>query len=338
MSRAPLPQQMTAIEIAEPGGPEVLRPVLRPLPEPGPGELLVEVAAAGINRPDVMQRQGLYPPPPGASDIPGLEIAGTVAALGPATGGWREGDALCALLAGGGYAEYCAVPAAQCLPLPKGLGMIEGAAIPETFFTVWTNVFERARLAAGERFLVHGGAGGIGTAAIQLGRAFGARVFATAGGPEKCALCEELGAERAIDYRREDFVEIVRSLTGGEGVDVVLDMVGGEYVQKNLEVLREEGCIVMIAFLHGPKVQLDLLRLLLKRLTLTGSTLRIRSVEEKGRIARALEREVWPLFEAGRIRPVIDSVLPLEDAAAAHRRLEAGLHKGKIVLRTQAGA
>lgn len=332
MTAFKLPSTMTAIAIEAPGGPEVLKAVQRPVPEAARGELLVEVAAAGLNRPDVLQRQGHYPPPAGVSDIPGLEIAGKVVRLGAGVSGRHLGEGVCALVAGGGYAEYCAVPAAQALPLPEGLDEVRAAAIPETFFTVWTNLFERAGLEAGERLLVHGGAGGIGSTAIQLAHALGSRVFATAGTPEKCALCERLGAERAIDYRREDFVALVKELTHGEGVDVILDMVGGDYVQRNIAALRENGRLVYIGFLQGAKVTVNLLPVLLKRLTITGSTLRIRSVEEKGRIASALHRRVWPLIANGRIRPVIDSTFRLEQAAEAHRRMESGEHLGKIVL------
>ena len=323
---------MTAIEIAEPGGPEVLRPVERPRPEPGHGEVLVRVAAAGVNRPDVLQRKGGYPPPPGAPDIPGLEIAGTVAALGAGVSEWKEGDALCALVTGGGYAEYCTAPAAQCLPVPAGFDMVKAAALPETFFTVWTNVFQRARLAGGERFLVHGGSSGIGTTAIQIAVARGGRVFATAGSAEKCAACERLGAERAINYRDEDFVAVVKELTQGEGVDVILDMVGGDYIARDIAALRPEGRLVLIAFLGGSKAELDFLPLMLKRITVTGSTLRPRSIEEKGAIAAELRAEVWPLLDAGTIAPVIDSTYPLADAAEAHRRMDSGAHIGKIVL------
>ncbi len=323
---------MTAIEIAEPGGPEVLRPVERPRPAPGVGELLIEVAAAGVNRPDVLQRQGGYPPPPGASDIPGLEVAGTVAALGPGAHGWQLGDPVCALVSGGGYAEYCVAPTAQCLPVPEGFDMTQAAALPETFFTVWTNVFQRGRLQAGARFLVHGGSSGIGTTAIQIAAARGARVFATAGTADKCAACERLGAERAINYRDEDFVAVVKDLTGGEGVDVILDMVGGDYIQRNIKALRTEGRIVFIAFLGGAKAEIDFLPLMLKRATLTGSTLRPRSVEQKSVITDELRAEVWPLLDAGRIAPVIDSSYPLADAADAHRRMDGGEHIGKIVL------
>ncbi|MCH7931640.1 MAG: NAD(P)H-quinone oxidoreductase [Proteobacteria bacterium] len=327
-----LPATMTAIEIAEPGGPDVLRAAERPTPEPGLGEVLVKVAAAGVNRPDVLQRKGGYPPPPGASDIPGLEIAGTVVALGPGAGRWRIGDRVCGLVTGGGYAEYCAVPTVQCLPVPADYDMVKAAALPETFFTVWTNVFQRGRLEGGERFLVHGGSSGIGTTAIQIAHARGARVFATAGSAGKCAACERLGAERAINYRDEDFVAVVKELTGGEGVDVILDMVGGDYIARNVAALRTGGRLVYIAFLGGSKVELDFLPMMLKRATITGSTLRPRGVEEKGVIAGELEREVWPLLDSGRIGPVIDSTFPLAQAADAHRRIDAAEHIGKIVL------
>ena len=327
-----LPATMTAIEIAEPGGPDVLRPAERPTPEPGLGEVLVKVTAAGVNRPDVLQRKGGYPPPPGASDIPGLEIAGTVVALGPGAGRWRIGDRVCGLVTGGGYAEYCAVPTVQCLPVPADYDMVKAAALPETFFTVWTNVFQRGRLEGGERFLVHGGSSGIGTTAIQIAHARGARVFATAGSAGKCAACERLGAERAINYRDEDFVAVVKELTGGEGVDVILDMVGGDYIARNVAALRTGGRLVYIAFLGGSKVELDFLPMMLKRATITGSTLRPRGVEEKGVIAGELEREVWPLLDSGRIGPVIDSTFPLAQAADAHRRIDAAEHIGKIVL------
>jgi putative PIG3 family NAD(P)H quinone oxidoreductase len=328
----PLHTTMTAIEIREPGGPEVLVPTRRPRPEPGPGEVLVRVAAAGVNRPDVLQRLGGYPPPPGASDIPGLEIAGAIAALGEGVAGWAPGDEVSALVTGGGYAEYCAAPAVQCLPVPAGLGLAEAAAMPETFFTVWSNVFDRGGLAAGESFLVHGGSSGIGTTAIQLAKAFGARVFATAGSAEKCAACEALGAERAINYREEDFVAVVKAATGGKGLDLVLDMVGGDYVQRNIEALRPDGRLVYIAFLGGSKVEVNLLPLMLKRLTLTGSTLRARSPEFKGAIAENLRRKVWPLIERGEVKPVIAESFPLARAAAAHRLMESSTHIGKIVL------
>jgi len=327
-----LPRSMTAIHIAEPGGPEALVPVELPLPAPGPEDVLIRVAAAGINRPDVFQRQGRYDPPPGASPLPGLEVAGTVVAAGDAVAWPRPGEIVCALTPGGGYAEYCVTPAAQCLPLPLGLSPAEAAALPETFFTVWTNVFERGRLAKGESLLVHGGTSGIGTTAIQLAYQTGARVFATAGGPDKARACEELGAERGIDYRAEDFVEVVRSATEGRGVDVVLDMVGGDYVARNLDVLAVEGRHVSIAFLQGAKVTLDLQRMMVKRLTLTGSTLRPQPVEAKARIARGLRETVWPMLEAGTVRPVIYRRFPLADAAAAHALMESSEHVGKIVL------
>jgi putative PIG3 family NAD(P)H quinone oxidoreductase len=323
---------MTAVEIAQPGGPEVLRPVTRPTPVPGPGEVLVAVAAAGVNRPDILQRQGKYAPPPGASDIPGLEVAGRVVARGKDVEAWREGDEICALVAGGGYAEYCVAPVPQCLPIPRGLDLVGAAALPETVFTVWTNVFERGRLAAGEMLLVHGGASGIGTTAIQMARARGARVLATAGTPEKCAACVRLGAERAIDYRREDFAAVVAEWTKGRGVDVILDMVGGEYLPRNLASLATDGRLVQIAFLRGPRVEVDLASILHRRLTLTGSTLRARSVEEKGRLARAVRENVWPLIEKGEVRPVLHATFPLAAAAEAHRVLESGAHVGKIVL------
>lgn len=329
---APMAATMTAIEIAQPGGPEVLRVTTRPVPAPEPGEVLVEVAAAGVNRPDVLQRQGRYDPPAGASDLPGLEIAGRIKALGAGVTDWQVGDAVCALLAGGGYAEYCAVPAAQCLPVPGPLSLVEAAALPETFFTVWTNVFDRGRLLPGESLLVHGGSSGIGTTAIQLGKAFGARVFATAGNPDKCRACVRLGAERAIDYPTEDFVAVVKELTGGRGVDVVLDMVGGDYVARNIEAMAPDGRHVSIAFLKGPKVTLNLFPVMVRRLTLTGSTLRPRPVEEKGRIARALRERVWPLLETGAVKPVIHAVFPLSEAARAHALMESGQHIGKIVL------
>lgn len=323
---------MTAIAIREPGGPEVLVPQDLPVPYPAHGQILVRVAAAGVNRPDVVQRQGLYPPPPGAPETPGLEVAGHVAEAGPGVDGFAVGDAVTALVAGGGYAEYCVVDAPLALPVPGTLSLEEAAALPETFFTVWTNVFDRARLKAGERFLVHGGSSGIGTTAIQLASRFGARVFATAGTAAKCRVCEALGAERAINYREEDFVEAVKETTGGEGVDVILDMVGGDYVARNIECLRREGRLVNIAFLRGAKVELNLLPVMLKRLTLTGSTLRPRSLEEKTAIAEALREQVWPLLEAGRVKPVMDSRFALEDAAKAHERMESGAHIGKIVL------
>jgi len=325
---------MIAIEIRAPGGPEVLAPVERPTPVPAPGEVLIKVTAAGVNRPDIFQRLGRYAPPPGASDIPGLEVAGTIEQLGPEVRDWRVGDEVCALVAGGGYAEYCAAPAPQCLPLPRGLDLIAAAAIPETFFTVWTNVFERGRLQAGESLLVHGGSSGIGTTAIQLARARGARVFATAGSAAKCDACERLGAERAINYRESDFAVMVRDLTSGRGVDVVLDMVGGEYFARNIDVLAVEGRLVEIATLHGVKAELNIQTIMGRRLTITGSTLRPRPVAEKGAIAAALRQHVWPLLESSAVRPIVHATFPLRDAAEAHRVMEAGTHIGKLVLVT----
>jgi putative PIG3 family NAD(P)H quinone oxidoreductase len=323
---------MRFVEMAAPGGPEVLRIAEGPVPMPGAGEVLIRVAAAGVNRPDVLQRSGSYPPPPGASPILGLEVSGIVAALGPGIAEWREGAEICALVPGGGYAEYCLAPAAHCLPVPRGLRLADAAGLPETFFTVWTNVFDRGRLQAGESFLVHGGSSGIGTTAIQLARAFGARVFATAGSPEKCAVCRDLGAERAIDYRQEDFPAAIREATEGRGVDVILDMVGGPYVEKNLRSLAVEGRLVQIAFLQGSKVTLDLVHLMMRRQTITGSTLRPRSVADKAAIARALRAKVWPRIEQGEVRPVIDRTFPLTEVAEAHRLMESSRHVGKILL------
>jgi NADPH2:quinone reductase len=323
---------MIAIEIREPGGPEVLVPVERRRPSPGAGEVLIAVAAAGVNRPDVMQRRGQYPPPPGAPDIPGLEVAGTIEEIGHDVADWRAGDRVCALVAGGGYAEYCIAPAPQCLPIPAGMTFVSAAAIPETFFTVWVNVFERGRLRAGESVLIHGGSSGIGTTAIQLARAFGAHVFATAGSAEKCAACERLGAERAINYRERDFVAAIRELTGGRGVDVILDMVGGEYVARNIESLAVDGRLVQIAVIGGAKAQINLVPVLQRRLTITGSTLRPRPVAEKAAIARALREHVWPLLESRAVAPVIFATFPLRDAAAAHRIIESSEHIGKLVL------
>lgn len=327
-----IPSTMRAIEITAPGKPEVLRLASRPVPEVKPGEVLIKVAAAGVNRPDVLQRQGHYPPPTGASDIPGLEVAGTIVKLGPGVTEWKSGDRVCALMTGGGYAEYCSVPAAQCLPVPKGLTLVEAASLPETFFTVWHNVFERAGLKPGETFLVQGGASGIGVTAIQMVKALGHRVFATAGSPEKCAACEKLGADRAINYKTENFVEVVKAETGGRGVDVVLDMVGGDYIPRELKALADDGRIVMIAFLGGAKATVNLAEIMMRRLTLTGSTLRARPVEVKAGIARALREKVWPLIEAGKIKPVIHTAFPLSEAAAAHALMESGAHIGKIVL------
>lgn len=327
-----LPETMTTIAIEAPGGPEVLKPATLPCPVPAMDEILIRVEAAGVNRPDVLQRRGLYAPPPGASPLPGLEVAGTVAAVGPEVTGWGVGDPVCALVAGGGYAEYCVAPAPQCLPIPKGLSAAEAAVLPETFFTVWTNVVERGRLKAGERFLVHGGSSGIGTTAIQLAKARGATVFATAGSAEKCRACLDLGADVAIDYREQDFLAVVKEKTGGRGVDLILDMVGGDYVARNIDALAVEGRQVSIAFLKGSKVEIDLQKVMAKRLTLTGSTLRPRSVAEKGAIAAALQAEVWPLIEAGRIRPVLHATFPLAQAAEAHALMESSAHVGKIVL------
>jgi len=332
MASNALPETMTAIAISEPGGPLVLKPESRPLPVPGPGEILIRVRAAGVNRPDVLQRQGAYPPPAGASDLPGLEVAGEVAALGEGAGRWRVGDAVAALTAGGGYAGYVAVHETNALPVPAGFTFTEAAALPETFFTVWHNVFQRARLAAGESFLVHGGSSGIGTTAIQLAAAFGARVFTTAGSAEKCAACTKLGASRAINYREEDFVRVIREETGGKGVDVILDMVGGDYVSRNYAAAAVDGRIVQIATLGGAKAEADIARLMVKRLTHTGSTLRPRSVEFKGRIAAELEQKVWPLLAARTIQPVMDRIFPLKEAWRAHERMEEGEHIGKIVL------
>ena len=326
------PNKMVAIKILEPGGPEVLVPVERPIPQAAAGDVLIKVTAAGVNRPDVLQRRGKYPPPPGASDIPGLELAGTIAAIGAGAEGWKVGDEVCALVAGGGYAEYCVAPAPQCLAVPRGLDLIGAAAIPETFFTVWTNLFERGRLQAGERVLIHGGTSGIGTTAIQLARAFGAIAFATAGSNDKCEACRGLGAARAINYNAEDFVAVVRDVTDGEGVDVILDIVGGEYLPRNLDCLRLNGRLVQIGLIGGSKASLDLRAVLHKRLTLTGSTLRARTVAEKGAIARELERAVWPLLDRGDVHPVVHAWFPLERAADAHRELESGRVIGKLIL------
>ena len=323
---------MLAIEISAPGGPDVLVPAERPMPSIAVGDVLIKVVAAGVNRPDVSQRMGRYPPPPGASDIPGLEIAGTIQAVGADVKGWRVGDDVCALVSGGGYAEYCAAPAPQCLPVPGGIDLVHAAAIPETTFTVWTNVFERGRLKKGESILVHGGSSGIGTTAIQLANTFGARVFATAGTAEKCAACESLGAERAINYRDADFVAAVREFTGGKGVDVILDMVGAEYLQRNLDALAMEGRLVHIGQLGGAKTQINLTPVLRNRLTITGSTLRARSVSEKGAIANAVHENVWPLFESGVVRVLVHQTFPLTNAAEAHRVMESSTHIGKLVL------
>jgi NADPH:quinone reductase len=327
-----VPARMTAVAISKPGAPEVLVPEERPVPQPGEGEILVKVAAAGVNRPDVMQRQGNYPPPKGATDIPGLELAGEVVAVGPGAKRFKVGDKVTALVVGGGYAEYCAVPEPQALPMPTGLSMVEGAAIPETFFTVWHNVFERGALKAGETILIHGGSSGIGTVAIMLAKAFGARVFATAGSAEKCAACEKIGADLAINYKTEDFVAKAKAATNDLGADVILDMVGGDYINRNYIAAAVEGRVVQIAFLESAKATVDFRFMLGKRLTHTGSGLRPRSVADKGKIARALEDKVWPLLNAGRCKPVIDSTFPLAQAAKAHARMETSQHIGKIVL------
>lgn len=329
---AEIPEKMTAISIREPGGPSVLQPVEIPTPHPGPGEILVKVAAAGVNRPDIIQRLGLYPPPPGAPETPGLEIAGTIVEIGSGVENLQAGDQVCALVPGGGYATYCIVDAPLALPIPGTLSMVQAAALPETFFTVWTNVFDRAGLQAGETFLVHGGSSGIGTSAIQMAANMGARVFATAGAPDKCAACEKLGAERAINYRDEDFVEVIKSLTGGKGVDVILDMVGGDYIARNIAALAVEGRLVNIAYLEGPVAEVNFMPIMLKRLTLTGSTLRPQPVENKAAIAEALRAKIWPLIEQGLITPIIDSKFALQEAAQAHERMESGAHIGKIVL------
>jgi putative PIG3 family NAD(P)H quinone oxidoreductase len=326
---------LICIEIRVPGPPEVLTPVERADPIAGAGEVLIDVVAAGVNRPDVMQRRGAYPPPPGASDIPGLEVAGTIESVGAGVRTWATGDQVCALVSGGGYATKCVAPALQCLPVPASLALIAAAALPETFFTVWSNVFDRGRLRAGESALFHGGSSGIGTTAIQLAAARGVRVFATAGSDAKCRVCEELGAERAINYRTRDFVEDIRALTAGRGVDLVLDIVGGGYVARNLSVLAMDGRLVQIGLMAGdPTAAVDFRRVLGRRLTITGSTLRPRSVDEKGQIAAALRREVWPLVERGVVRPVVSRTFPLADAAAAHRLMESSEHVGKIVLTT----
>ncbi|TLY82492.1 MAG: NAD(P)H-quinone oxidoreductase [Gammaproteobacteria bacterium] len=323
---------MIAVEIAQPGPPEVLRAAQRKVPEPAAGELLIRVAAAGVNRADVLQRRGLYPPPAGASDIPGLEVAGVVVRLDPAVRGIAVGAPVCALLSGGGYAEYVAVPAVQCLPAPEPLTLEEAAALPEAFFTVWLNVFERARLREGETLLVHGGASGVGTTAILLARAFGARVLVTAGSERKCAACRELGADEAFNYREVDFVEATRRATGGRGADVILDMVGGDYPGRDLAAASVEGRIAVIATQGGARAQIDLGLLLGKRLTVTGSTLRAQPVENKGRLAATLREKVWPLFGSRRLKPVIHARFPLGDAAGAHRLMESDVHIGKIIL------
>lgn len=325
-----IPATMTAIGITSPGGPEVLAPQERLVPAPGEGEILVKVAAAGVNRPDVAQREGAYPPPPGVTDIPGLEIAGVVAACGAGTSRWKPGDQVAALVSGGGYAQYCVAHETHALPVPGGLSIAEAAALPETFFTVWHNVFERGGLKSGETLLVHGGTSGIGTVAIQLAKAFGARVVATAGSAEKCEACRRLGADLAINYKDEDFVAVTKKATGG--ANVILDMVGGDYIERNYEAAAVEGRIVQIAFLGSSRTTVDFRRLMLKRLHHTGSTLRSRSVPDKATIARAVENNAWPLIASGKVRPIMDTIFPFRDAAKAHARMESSLHIGKIVL------
>jgi NADPH:quinone reductase len=332
-----VPSQMTAIAVREPGGPDVLIAQTRPVPAPGPGEVLVKIAAAGVNRPDVMQRQGLYPPPPGASDIPGLEIAGEVVALGNGATRFKPGDKVTALVAGGGYAQFCPVHESNALPVPGTLSLVEAAAVPETFFTVWHNVFERGALARGETLLVHGGSSGIGTTAIQLAKAFGARVVTTAGSAEKCEACIRLGADKAVNYRSEDFVAATKAATDGKGADVILDMVGGDYIERNYEAAAVDGRVVQIAFQGSPRANVDFRRLMLKRLTHTGSTLRARPVREKAAIARAIEQKVWPLIAAGKVKPVIFRTFPLAQASAAHALMETSAHIGKIVLTADGG-
>ncbi|MGP1283574.1 MAG: NAD(P)H-quinone oxidoreductase [Parasphingopyxis sp.] len=327
-----VPDQMTAIDMDEPGGPEVLQPVTRPVPEPGPGYVLVRVAAAGVNRPDIVQRRGFYPPPPGAPSIPGLEIAGEVVRLGEGVDEALIGQPVCALVAGGGYAEYCAAPVAQCLPVPDGLSLAEAAALPETLFTVWHNLFERAYAREGETVLVHGGTSGIGTMAIMLGRLFGLTVIVTCGSDEKCAAAGKVGAAHAINYKTQDFVEEVRRITDGAGVEIVIDMVAGDYVARNLQCLKEDGRHVTIAVQGGLEATINMAQVMSRRLTLTGSTLRARSVEFKGLLADEIERNAWPFVEQGKLRPVMDRSFPLAKAAAAHERMEAGDHIGKIVL------
>lgn len=327
-----VPSMMKQISIREPGGADVLVPDSGPVPQPAPGEVLIKVAAAGVNRPDVMQREGNYNPPPGASPVPGLEVAGEIVAVGK---GGREqlvGDRVCALVSGGGYAEYCSAPVPQLLPIPEGLSMVEAAGVPETHFTVWTNVFERGGLQKGETALIHGGSSGIGTTAIQLSHLFGARVVTTAGSAEKCSACLALGADHAINYRTQDFVEEVKTITDGKGVDVVLDMVGGDYIQRNISCLAVEGRLVQIAFLKSPVSELNLIQLLLKRLTITGSTLRPRTIKQKGAIARQLLERVWPLFEEGRLKVPVHATFPLEKAGEAHRLMESSTHIGKLIL------
>ena len=327
-----LPETMTVVEISEYGGPEVLKPASRPVPQPASGEALIRVAAAGVNRPDAIQRAGNYPPPAGQSDLPGLEVSGEIVALGDGASGVSIGDTVCALTPGGGYAEYCIAPASHCLPVPDGISVTDAAGIPETSFTVWHNVFQRAYLQKGERFLVHGGSSGIGTTAIQLAKAFGAEVFTTAGSREKCDACEALGADLAINYKEEDWVAVLREKTEKQGVDVILDMVGGSYIQKNIDSLNWDGRLSIIAFLTGAKAELMLARFMVKRQTMTASTLRAQSDAAKAAIAAELREKVWPLFASGKVKPIIDSVLPLSEAAKAHERMESSTHIGKIIL------
>ena len=327
-----LPETMTVVEISEYGGPEVLKPASRPVPEPASGEALIRVAAAGVNRPDAIQRAGNYPPPAGQSDLPGLEVSGEIVALGDGASGVSIGDTVCALTPGGGYAEYCIAPASHCLPVPDGISVADAAGIPETSFTVWHNVFQRAYLQKGERFLVHGGSSGIGTTAIQLAKAFGAEVFTTAGSREKCDACEALGADLAINYKEEDWVAVLREKTEKQGVDVILDMVGGSYIQKNIDSLNWDGRLSIIAFLTGAKAELMLARFMVKRQTMTASTLRAQSDAAKAAIAAELREKVWPLFVSGKVKPIIDSILPLSEAAKAHERMESSTHIGKIIL------
>jgi putative PIG3 family NAD(P)H quinone oxidoreductase len=327
-----VPLEMTVVEIAAPGGPEQLKVAQRPVPRPADEEVLVRVEAAGVNRPDVMQRQGRYPPPPGASDLPGLEIAGEIVQLGAKVGGLSVGDKITALLPGGGYAAYAVAAAPLCLPVPNGISMVEAAAIPETFFTVWTNLFDRGRCKAGDSVLIHGGSSGIGTTAIQLAAVLGARVYATAGSAEKVQACERLGAIRGINYRTEDFVEVMRAETAGKGVDVVLDMVAGSYVARNLDIAALEGRVVVISLQGGTRAEINMGMILTKRLTLTGSTLRSRTVEQKAAVAEAVRKNVWPLLIAGRVKPVIHATFPLAAAGEAHRLMETSNHIGKIVL------
>jgi putative PIG3 family NAD(P)H quinone oxidoreductase len=328
-----IPQSMNYIQIEKHGDPEVLKLHSMPVPEPGPGEVLIKVAAAGVNRPDVMQRKGLYPPPPGATDVPGLEVSGTVVSGGQNVSKPPINSEVCALVTCGGYAEYCLAAASICLPVPEKISLVNAAGIPETFFTVWTNVFKRGQLKAGESLLVHGGSSGIGTTAIQLGKAFGATVYTTAGTSDKCEFCNNLGADAAINYREQDFSEEIKRLTEGKGVNVILDMVGGPYFPKNIRLLADEGRLVQIALMQGSKAEVDFRSLLLKRVTLTGSTLRPRSVEEKTKIAQALQKNVWPLLESGAIRPIIHQTFPLKQASEAHRLMESSAHIGKILLK-----